>query len=212
MRIKFLWLRLPLIIFVILVLSLLSSGLTIINSVLTSNLTEDGCIYFKTDLIEFKFPRNWSAGKWKYENGSKSLFGVSMTNIDSSAYICLAFHNKESTREIMERYNLTNEMEITLFEVKLIYEGLSKSSEQAVLHFIENGTMPLSCGKAYYRLIFIENALKRGGVLYNFTGIFASILIKDRLLEIFSYDLKNTWNETRRALQIILDSLVVKEE
>ena len=200
------------IIFVILVLSLLTSGLIIINSVLTSNLTEDGCIYFKTDLIEFKFPRNWSAGKWKYENGSKYLFGVSITNIDSSAYICLAFHNEESTREIMEKYNLANEMEITLFEVKLTYEGLNKSSGQAVLHFMENGTITLSFGQAYYRIIFIENALKRGDISYNFTGMFASVLIKDRLLEIFSYDLKGTWNETRRVLQIILDSLVVKEE
>lgn len=213
LRYKIFGLRLPLAVFLISVIMLVGVGYIIIYSTLRDNLSEDGeSIIVKTEIFQFKFPRNWYAYPlWENE----SICVINLVNAESDSILGIIYYKRqEYTRNLIKEHNLNDDLSISLFEVNRFYNYLRerRGSENITLYIVGNGTIPVSGYNAAYIIFFIENAFESGGTYYNLTGIFISLTINENLFEVVFYTWKDQiWNERYDTFKTrVLSSLVIR--
>ncbi|MEM2587100.1 MAG: hypothetical protein QXV23_02260 [Candidatus Bathyarchaeia archaeon] len=207
---KIFGLRLPIAIFIILILTFFLTGYLLIYFTLLRNLSEDGeCISFETDFFRFKFPRNWYAQP-KWENDSLCIINVLTTEYDS--FLGLIYYKSwEYAQSIFSGLDLRDGLLITTFEVNRFYGELHKRSQNATLQFLRNGSLEISGYSATYTIFRIENVAAEN-LQYNFTGIIIYFLTDRGAVEIVFYTwIDRVWEERYETFKAkILELLVIK--
>ncbi len=219
MRSKLFRIRLPLAVFLILILAFLAAGYLMIHVTLMGSLTEDGnYLHIDMKTIEFKLPKSWRTPYpyllpfWENE----SVCAIYLLNAEGDAMIYIIYHKtRESVQEFMGEQNIKDEFSVAIFEIERFYTWFLQKNQSATLQFAENGTIKVSERQASYSKIQIKNISMSMGenVTYNITGIFISSLTERNLLEIIFYTWRDqAWNATYNDFQILVNSLVVKYE
>jgi hypothetical protein len=209
---KIFGLRPPLAIFIISMLILSLSGYLIIHLTLMKNLSEDGkFITVKTETFRFNFPRNWYAYPL-YENETLCLIYLVNAESDSVAII-LYYKSWKQIFSLIKGNNLTDNLSIAISEVNRFFIILRERSQNATLHFIENGTILISGYNASYTIFNIQRAFTTNEGTYNITGVFISLLMANNgLFKIVFYTWKDEfWEDRYKTFKLeMLDSLVIK--
>lgn len=219
MRSKLFRIRLPLAVFLILILAFLAAGYLTIHVTLMGKLTEDGnYLHVDMETIEFKLPKSWRTPYpyvlpfWENE----TICAIYLLNAEEDAMTYIIYYKtQESVQGFIGEQNITDEFSVAIFEIERFYGWFLGKSPNATLQFVENGTIKVSERQASYSKIQIRNIsmTMEENVPYNITGIFISSLTERNLLEIIFYTWRDqAWNATYDDFQILVNSMVVKHE
>jgi hypothetical protein len=217
MRAKIFGLRLPLAMFILLILSFVIVGSSIIYWTLVCNLVDDGnWLHIKTDACELKFPKKWYMEKGSVENGTAYI--VNIFSEDFKTVVHLKFYSRVGTQEFMRKNNLSDASLVPSFNAQRLYNWSLGISENATLHFIEGESNITSFIEEWgekrgcdihYLFISIRDAYKKQDTFYNTTGLLISLIIDQRLIEIIFYGEEHSWEENQEYFKLILNSIEV---
>ncbi|MEM1581832.1 MAG: hypothetical protein QXK89_04895 [Candidatus Bathyarchaeia archaeon] len=218
MRARIFRLRLPLAIFILLILSFLIAGSLMMHITLMSNSVNDGNWFLiKTESCELKFPKKWYVEKGSSdENGT--VYIINLFSEDFKTIMHLKFYSKAATLNFMGKNNLTSVSLVPSFEVQRIYNWSLKLNENATLYYIKEKLEITNFiekwaetrnYEAYYSLINIKDAYKSQDTFYNTTGLFVSLVISERLIEIIFYGEEVSWGVNQEYFKIVLDSMKI---
>ncbi len=210
MREKLFGLRLPLAIFILIILILNMASAAIFYSVFTAHVYGE---YFNMETSHFSlyFPRNWIAASGRYEldYGTRNI--VWIAPIDKLAFITLAIMDKKSTESYMEKNNLTDAYSIMKYEIGRIYDSILKRNKNATLRFIGNGTIKAAgYSLNYISFIIINGYIDNEGKHYNWTWMFMTSIINGELLQIIYHAIGDDYKPTYPIFQSILNRTKVK--
>jgi len=199
--------RLPLVIFILILLSFLIAGSIIIHITLTSNLVNGGWLHIKTNFYELNFPKDWHVNRG--ENKFISIFNL--VSADLRTILHLRFYNENATRDFMQENNLTNAVQVLAFESQRLYNWSLTQNKNATFSIEEEGSMDLQGYKAHYMLIKIDDCYKEDDTFYNVTCLIISSFINsengERLFEIIFYGERSSWEKNHQYFEEIMDSM-----
>jgi len=204
-------LRLPLAIFIILVLASFAAGYALINYTITINTSRirGDYFYLKTQSLEVDFPKDWYAAKWDDVNQSGAIYITLFSPYNLPVVVFFRIFNEEATATFLSENLLTDAFSVVVFEVNRIYEWCRiNNNPDATLSFIENVTVSVSNYEANYSKIIIYKGFKQDVIIGNISGIFIAQLRQQKLVQIAFYGREEEWNQpsVQEAFKIILNS------
>ena len=203
--------RLPLVIFILILLSFLIAGSIIIHITLTSNLVNGGWLHIKTNFYELNFPKDWRVDRGEIRGENKSISIFNLVSADLRTILHLRFYDENATRDFMQENNLTNASQVLALESQQLYNWSLTQNENATFSIEEEGLMDLQGYKAHYMLIKINNGYKEDNTFYNITCLIISSFINsengEKLFEIIFYGERSSWEKNHQYFEEIMDSM-----
>jgi len=209
MRLRLFRLRLPLAIFIILILASCVIGYAILYSTLmsyTSNLRED---YFRLEskYLKIEFPKSWFAMQWEAKNESSgNSYTVLLAPVNLHAVMFFRVYDVKATQTYMNENGLSDAFSTVIFEVNRLYSWSLQNNNNATLLFNATGTMTVSNFEANYTIITIIDGYKEDDTLFSLTGIFISWVDGGKLIQIIFYGKQEDLNQTGDVFWVILNS------
>lgn len=213
MRRTLLRMRLPLALFVILIVALCAISISIFWSVFAAHANGD---YFRieTDHLDIDFPRNWIVSFGDQENftGTIHVAGIFPPNIRASMIIRIFDEN--ATRGYREQKGIDDASTANLAELRDVYNWILQRNENATLSFVENGTMRVFNYAASFSTSIIGGYVDRWGNYYNnCTFTFISSVESERAIQIVYLGVEKDYEIVRNTFQDLLDTKIrLKEE
>jgi len=201
--------RLPLSLFIILILVSCAASYVVFYSAAAAHLRGD---YFRleTKYLDIDFPRNWVAMSWEEKNSSGTKYGILLAPSNLRAAMLITVYDEDATKAYLEQYHVTDPSSVTVFELKRLYNWTLEKSGNATLQFVENGTIPLFGYMAKYSTAIIrEGFVDDRGARYNWTWTFMSAM-DGKIFQAAYHGVGEDYNLTANSFQSILNATRAK--
>lgn len=200
--------RLPLLLFLLTLLSFLIAGSILMHLTLMNNLVNGDRLRIKTDFFELIFPKDWGADKVE-SMGKNKIIMINLVSADLEAILHLEFYDENATRDFMQKNNnFINISDTITLKIQELYNWSLIQNENATLFINDKGLMKLYGYEAYYMLVKISNGYRKNNIFYNVTCLFISLLIDNKyLFEIIFYGEEYSWEKNYKYFEEIINSI-----
>lgn len=203
--------RLPLLIFIVIILVSCLVGYGIIYSALATYSRGD-YFYLENEYVQIEFPRNWLTYAYEQKNETGSIYTIFSGSVDSRVVIILMVFDRNTTEYYMNENNLNDTFSVIIFEARRAYLHMLKRNENATLFFLKNDTMNVSGYKADYTIIKINDGLIIDETVYDWKGMIVSWMNKEhKIFQIVFYGEEGDWKKFQDSFEHFLNSTKLKE-
>jgi hypothetical protein len=206
--------RLPVIIFLVLISSSFIVGIVVVNYGIANHLADKDHFRLETSYLTVDFPRNWFSVKWEIKNAT---YGNIFTAIFSPPYspVVTVFRvlDELATDAYYQEngFNQFTDMEtIVIREHNRLYEWSLLNGQNISRAFIENGTITVSNCIGRYSIMTIENGLVEEDFTYNLTSTFISCKKNSKIFQITFYGEENNWEQNNEIFMDMIETTLVE--
>lgn len=202
--------RLPLVIFLLLVLGSLAVGFATIYEIVATN-SRGEYLHFENEIIKMNFPKNWVGISWEEKNlTSGTKYGIFLAPPQMISTVLFRIHSEQATRYFMKEHNLTDASSVVSFEINRMYNYSLTKNENASIISRESGEVIVSGNKANYSKIIIKDGIIYNGVYYNMTFLIISYIENQKLVQIAFLGKKEDCEKSSDLFKAILNSTEIR--
>jgi len=201
--------RLPLTIFLIMILGSLLLGFSVIYWIIATHSVGEN-LRLENEFIKIDFPRSWIAYSWDIKNTSGNIYSVFLSPPQLMSAILFRIHDEIATQNFIKKNNLTDALSIAIFEAKRIYNWTQSKNENSSLIFKEIGGMIVLGNQANYSRVIIKDAIETNGAFYNMSFLMISYIRNQKLVEIAFWGEKGDCDKISNVFEAILNSTEIK--
>lgn len=202
--------RLPLAIFIILILVSCAASSAILYSAFTAHVHGD---YFRleTERLDVVFPRNWYAVPWEEKNSSGQRWGMLLAPGDLRASMFITIFDENAARTYLEQNDLSDgdAFSAAISEARRLHNWTLQQNVNATLRFIENGTISVSGYAASFSRIIIEGGFVDQGQYYNWTWTLMSFVDRE-VFQVAYHGVEDDYDRAHESFQFILNSTRIR--
>jgi len=201
--------RLPIAIFIILILVLLGASSVIFYTIFTTHVHGD---YFRleTTYLDVDFPKNWVAYPWEEKNSTGDKYGVMLGSPTLRASMFIVVYDEMATKTYLRQNNLTDAFSATVFESKRLYNWTLQENVNATLCFVENGTVLMSGYVGNFSTLIIKGGyVDDDGTPYNWTWTFMSF-VGSRVFQVAYHGVGEDYYQSVDSFRFVLNSTRIK--
>lgn len=204
--------RLPLALFVLLILALCVASSAIFYSVLATH-AEGDYLRIETDHLEMDFPKNGFVSYGDQENFSGIIHVAAIYPSDIRASMIIRIFDENAAGGYLREERVDDGFSANLVELKRLYGWVLQRNENATLSFIENGTMRLFEYNADFTTILIGGYVDNLGNYYdNCTWKFTSFISSRKAIQVFYFGIEKDYEITQDLFQEMIDTRIRLKE
>ena len=212
--------RLPVLIFLMLVISLGISGYALFQFAITKYSRGD-YFYLATRELEFEFPKSWWASTYEFSNESGNVYYIAaypLATREQWVSVLFIIYDEKFTEAYMERYGLDNVSHALLFEVERTYSDIKKENEGATLNVTGRGIITFSRIEASYITMKVRDGyVDKDGNVHNLTATFIAWIRGtsqgEKIYYIVFYGVEEEWSQpqVQKAFEHMLNTVKISE-
>jgi hypothetical protein len=204
--------RVPLALFVFLILALCVATSAIFYNVFTNHAQGD-YLRIETDHLEIDFPKNGYVSSGDQENFSGTIHVAAVYPSDIRASMIIRIFDENAAQGYQREERVDDGSSANLVELRRLYDWVLQRNENATLSFIENGTMRLFEYNADFTTILISGYVDNLGNYYdNCTWKFTSSVSSRRVIQMFYFGIEKDYEITRDLFQEMIDTRIRLKE
>lgn len=204
--------RLPLALFVLLILALCVASSAIFYSVLATHAQGD-YLRIETDHLEMDFPKNGFVSYGDQENFSGIIHVAAVYPSDIRASMIIRIFDENAAEGYLMEERIDDGFSANLVELRRLYDWVLQRNENATLSFIENGTMRLFEYNADFTTILIGGYVDNLGNYYdNCTWKFTSFISSRKAIQVFYFGIDKDYEITYDLFQEMIDTRIRLKE
>jgi len=201
--------RLPLTIFLLMILGSLLIGFSLIYVIVATH-SRGEYLRLENEFIRIDLPKNWLIYSWNSKNSTGDIYTIFLASPELISAIVFRIHDERATRYFMEEHDLKDALSVATFETGRIYNWTRIKNENASLIFRETGEIVVSGNQASYSKIIIKDAIESNGVYSNMSFLMITYIKNQRLVEIAFWGEKEDCEKTLDLFKAILNSTEIK--
>ena len=202
--------RLPLLIFLFIILGSVLLGFLVIYSIAATH-SRGEYLRLENDFVRIDFPKNWFASSWSNKTSIGDAYNVFLASPTLISAIIFTIRDENATESFMREHNLTDAFSIATFETEKTYNWIKKEkNENASIIFRETGSIAVLGNQANYSKIIIKDGLLSDGEYYNMSLLIMSYVKDGKLVEIVFWGRKEDCEKTSGLFEAVLNSTEIK--
>ncbi|RJS86713.1 hypothetical protein CW704_04900 [Candidatus Bathyarchaeota archaeon] len=201
--------RLPLMIFLLMILGSLLVGFLVIYEIVATH-SRGEYLRLENRFIKIDLPRNWFVYSWKTENSTGDIYNVFLTPPNLLSAIIFKIHDEKATQNFMKEYNLTDALSVATFEIERVYNWTQSKNENASIIFEETGEIELFKKQAGYSKIIVKDGIETDGKFYDMSFLMMSYIQNQKLVEIAFWGKKEDCEKMSDLFETILNSTEIR--
>ncbi|MFB0503804.1 MAG: hypothetical protein ACETWE_08225 [Candidatus Bathyarchaeia archaeon] len=209
--------RLPLTLFMLLILALCGAGGVIFYSVFAAHAQGD-YLRVETDHLEIEFPRNGFVSFGDQENFSGTIHVAAVYPSDIRASMIIRIFDEDAAEGYLMQERIDDGSSANLVELRRLYNWVLQRNENATLSFIENGTMELFDYNADFTIILIGGYVDNLGNYYsNCTWKFTSFIVTSftgsrKVIQVFYFGIEKDYEATDDLFEDMIEARIKLKE
>ena len=204
--------RVPLALFILLILALCGASGAIFCYVFTNHAQGD-YLRIETDHLEIDFPKNGFVSYGDQENFSGTIHVAAVYPSDIRASMIIRIFDENAAQGYQREERVDDGSSANLVELRRLYDWVLQKNENATLSYIENGTVRLFEYNADFTIVVIGGYVDNLGNYYdNCTWKFTSFVSSRRAIQMFYFGIEKDYEITRDLFQEMIDSRISLKE
>ena len=204
--------RVPLALFILLILALCGASGAIFYYVFTNHAQGD-YLRIETDHLEIDFPKNGYVSSGDQENFSGTIHVAAVYPSDIRASMIIRIFDENAAQGYQREERVDDGSSANLVELRRLYDWVLQKNENATLSYIENGTVRLFEYNADFTIVVIGGYVDNLGNYYdNCTWKFTSFVSSRRVIQMFYFGIEKDYEITHDLFQEMIDTRIRLKE
>jgi len=204
--------RLPLTLFILLILALCGASGVVFYSVFAAHAQGD-YLKIETDHLEIEFPRNGFVSSGEQENFSGTIHVAAVYPSDIRASMIIRIFDEDAADGYRMQERIDDGSSANLVELGRLYNWVLLRNENATLSFIENGTMKLFEYNADFSIVLIGGYVDNLGNYYeNCTWKFTSFIGSRKVIQVFYFGIERDYEATDDLFEDMIEARIKLRE